>query len=126
MLVATLPGSNCKQKEDDICGSNYKYKPDNKPIKNSHEVPKTRRKSSIKNEKKVARWELDEIFEQLRMKKKIEKNKIENIEDKNTVKETIESKQENINMKKNEDKLMKTEDMKNENDEKSEKMKKRK
>ena len=38
--------------------------------------PKSKRKISVKNEKKVDRGELDEIFDRIRMKKKIQKEKI--------------------------------------------------
>ena len=67
MFVATLPRNNCQSKEDDIRDSDYNCKPNHKPIRNPQNVPKTRRKLSIKNEKKVERGELDEIFERLKM-----------------------------------------------------------
>ena len=53
MFTATLPRANCHKMEDDICGSDYNCKPGQKINKSSQNGTKTRRKLSLKNEKKV-------------------------------------------------------------------------
>ena len=62
--------------------------------------PKSKRKISVKNEKKVDRGELDEIFDRIRMKKKIQKEKIEKMEHSLKIGNSIKGNndEENMNM----------------------------
>ena len=74
LFTATLPGGNCLKMEDNLCQG---HSPKVKPIQNLSNVmkipTKPKRKISVKNEKKVDRGELDEIFDRILMKKKLQK-----------------------------------------------------
>ena len=82
LFTATLPRGNCQKNEDDLRHSNPMHNSkDNRNLKLTKSMkisPRSKRKVLIKNEKKVDRGELDEIFDRIRMKKKLQKEKLEN------------------------------------------------
>ena len=69
LYAAALPGDNCQKMEDDLPPSTKNIEPDYKVRNTVNIKPNLRRKLTVKNEKKVEKGELDEIFERMRMKK---------------------------------------------------------
>ena len=138
LFTATLPGGNCQKMEDDLHHSdqvhNLKYRPDYKPTQKTTQLmkitPKSKRKVLIKNEKRVNRGELDEIFERIRMKKESQNRKIDNEKGKLNANfeknEKVEIKHEDKNVN-NDDENSDENEKKAEDDErKDEKMKRKK
>ena len=105
LCTGALPGANCHSMEDDLKACQNNIKPDHKLDITRTLKPKTRRRLSVKNEKKVEKGELDEIFARIHMKnmKKLKskqemKEKKLNMDDENHVKNETRMKNEKENM----------------------------